>query len=133
MSDMYWYYGGYTHAANSVAIRSIQKSYVQSSTGKTHLLRQNWTIEGKLVGDRAMIYADLSLMQSSYSKNDKNFGFSGTPFQVYTSNTIGGVIVTGPVNHEEMKGAHGTTYLKYVISLHADLAACDQGEVLEFQ
>lgn len=131
-TDVYFYYGGYTHAANSVAVRSIQKSFVMSPFGKRHVIRHMWTIEGKLLGDRSSINSQLTTLLTAYSAQGQSFGFLNSPLQVDSSTSIGGAMCTGPIQHEMIRGAEGTTYLRFYASLQADFPACLTGEVLDF-
>lgn len=133
MADSFFFYGAYTHTANSVAVKNITKSFMMSPFGKTHILRHSWTIEGKLIIGDGAIEAQLEGLQVAYSVHGRSFGFIGRPaLQIDSTATLGGTIVTGPVNHEEMKGSHGVNYLKYTVGLQADFPYVVQGTVLDF-
>ncbi len=130
---MQFVYGGYSHADNSVAFKNIQKTYVMGPNGRLHMLRVQWSLEGKLLGlNQGDIMTQLAELMSIYSFPNQSAGFPGTPFYLQNGDAIGGVLVTGPITHGEIKGAEGVTYLRYGFSLQADFPWAINGQVLAF-
>lgn len=56
-----------------------------------------------------------------------------TDFIVDSSQTVGGVRVTNPVSHNDIRGAQGVTYLYYSFGLTWDVLWSRSGDVLEFE
>lgn len=135
---MQFVYGGYIHADNSVAFTNVQKTLIVAQNGRPHILKIDWGIEGKLISQnsfdpRTDIMNQLAILIAAYSINGQNAGFPGTPFYLNSSDAIGGVLVTRQPSHGEIRGAQGTTYLKYQIGLEAQLPYTTSGQVLDFQ
>jgi len=140
---MQFVYGNYYHAPNSVYFKSINREWVRSPTGRRHTVRVSWNIGGKLLGPSPTsptlpsIYTQLELLQLAYTYDNQsavlldNNG-NETNFIVDSSQTIGGVIVTNPVSHEEIKGADGVTYLRYSVGLSWEILWASPNDVLEF-
>jgi hypothetical protein len=123
---MQFVYGGYSHDVNSVAFTSVQRQYIDSPNGKHKIFRVNWGLKGKIIRPgQSQVFGVLSSLQNAYSIGghsaamlDNNGG--PTLFTMDSPSSIGGVLITNPVSHEEISGAHGTTFLKYTFGLQAD-------------
>ena len=131
--EMQFSYGSYVHDDNSVAFKNIRRSFLMSQNEKTHILRVNWDIEGKIIRPTiSEIYTQLNFLVAAYSVNGQSVGFSGTPFFINNAATMAGVIVTGPISHDGIRGAEGVTYLRYTASLQAEYLWLQEGTILSF-
>lgn len=135
---MQFVYGAYYHAPNSVFFKAINREWVRGPTGRRHMARTSWLINGKLLGSSIQdIQSQLELLQLAYATEpasavmlDNNGNF--TQWIVDSSQTVGGVIVTNPVSHEMLKGAEGVTYLKYSVGITWDVLWAGPQDVLEW-
>lgn len=135
---MQFVYGNYAFDPNSVAITSVTNSFVRSDNGRPHLLRKSLALKGKIVRpSTAEIFAVLVNMQQALSINGMSaamYDNSGavSPFFLDSSSAIGGVTVSQAISHDEISGAHGTTFLRYKFALEADYLWSGQQDVLSF-
>ena len=135
---MQFFYGSYYHDLNSVAFTGVTNSFIRSQNGRPHLIRKSWSCKGKIVRwSQAEIFNQLTQLQLAYSINGQSAGLldnSGqlTPFLLDSSTALGGVIVAEPISHDEISGAHGTTFLRYKFALQADYLWSGPTDVLSF-
>ena len=135
---MQFFYGSYYHDLNSVAFTGVTNSFIRSQSGRPHLIRKSWSCKGKIVRrSQAEIFNQLLQLQLAYSINGQSAGLldnSGqfTPFMLDSSTALGGVIVAEPISHDEISGAHGTTFLRYKFALQADYLWSGPTDVLSF-
>lgn len=133
-------FGSYSHAPGSIYFKSIHRAFIRGQTMRTHLVRSNWLLEGKLIGTSMQdLQGQLSALQSAYAFGGyfnagmKDNNGNQTQWWVYGGSTIGGIRITAPVNHHELKGAEGITYLKYTVGIEWDLPWANQADALSYQ
>lgn len=134
---MQFFYGNYLHADRSVKFKNITKHYTLGQNQRTHILRVDWALEGKLVttnpgNPQVDLMNQLGVLINAYSVNGLSAGFPSTPWILDSSQAIGGVLVTQPISHGEIKGAEGVTYLYYTFGLQADFPYASPGQTLAF-
>lgn len=135
---MQFFYGNYYHSPNSVAFSGVNRTFVRGQSGRVHLLHVDWQLDGKLLGvNQADIFNQLNVMMLAYTQDGLSAGLLDnngnlTPFTMNGALALGGVRVTSPVSHQQVKGADGVTYLKYKIGLAADFPYASALDVMSF-
>jgi hypothetical protein len=124
---MQFFYGAYVHQNNEVFFSSINRTMRRGQTQRAWILNVNWQLEGKLIGEQDVMFAQLNEMILAYGTDGYSAGMlandgSFSPFTINGALALGGTRITSPVSHNTLKGADGATYLKYKIGLEADFA-----------
>jgi hypothetical protein len=135
---MQFIYGGYAHDVNSVHFTRVVRSLPRGANQRANLLTTEWGLRGKIIrSTQAEIFAQLALLKLAYSVDGFSAGMydnngQKTTFFLDNSIAVGGVRVSRPISHGEIKGAEGTTYLYYEFGLSADYLS-GPGGYLEFE
>lgn len=134
---MQFYYGGYFHDANSVAFESATRTMIRSQNQTGHILRVNWAMKGKIVGNQAYIWSTINLMRTAYSTDGLTAGMldnsgNSTPFTINSAASLGGIRVINPISHGPIEGAEGNTYLRYKFALEADFPYAFANDILSW-
>ncbi len=129
-------YGSYTHPPGEIAFAGIQRAIVYSPTQRRNILRETWNLKGKIVkqgsDSQSQLFAAYAQLRTAYSSDGGSAGFAGTPFWLDNGNAIGGIIVTQPISHGEIKGAEGVTFLNYTLALQKDSFLSKPDHVLSY-
>ena len=135
---MQFQYGGYAHDINSVYFTRVNRSLKRGPNQRANLLTTEWGLKGKIIrSSQSAILAQLATLKSAYSVDGFSAGMydsNGNQTTFYLDNNLaqGGVRVSQPISHGEIKGAEGTTYLYYEFGLAADYLS-RPGGYLEFE
>lgn len=123
---MFFRYGNYTHASNSVALRSVRREVVRNRRNFRQAIRHTWDLSGVLIPASASSSAITTLantLQNAYS-DGRDAGLyedDGTPtIHVWRNGaTIGGVRVVS-LSFPDGVGAAYVTQLRFAITLMAE-------------
>lgn len=135
---MQFVYGSYAHDINSVYFTRVNRVLRRGPNQRANLLSTEWGMKAKIIrSNQAAIFSVLGGMKAAYSVDGFSAGMydnNGNQTTFFLDNNLaqGGVRVTQPPSHGEIKGAEGTTYLYVEFGLAADYLSSPGGP-LEFQ
>jgi hypothetical protein len=136
-----FFYGDYQHPPGEVAFASIIRNIIYSQTQRANLLREAWSMKGKIVKQGAtsqsQIFSALASTRQVYSVNGYSAGLldmngAQTPFFLDTTQAIGGVIVTSPISHGDLSGSETATFLHYTFGLMGDTFKSSISDLLSY-
>lgn len=136
-----FFYGDFRHPDSEVAFAGIQRTIRFSETQRENILRESWSLRGKIVkqgaASQSRVFAALGEIRSAYALHGQSAGLLDqdghqTPFLLDNSKAIGGVTVTNPVSHGEISGSETATYLHYTFGLQMDSFASQPNVILAY-
>ena len=130
---MQFTYGRGQFEPNSVSIASFNQSLVLGQNGRPLMRKVQLNVNGKIIGhDSGEVMSKLNNIYGACNQNYSDAGFPGTPIWLSNGNAIGGVIVSRPVSHQEVKGAEGITYIRWSAGFEANYPMAKAGDILAF-
>ena len=138
-------FGSYSHAESEVAFASIRREVILSQTQRPHILRESWSMKGRIVGvgsdPQAMIFSTLNALRDAYARPANYAGMSlpGGSIRIGSASVQGcigengqTVLVTSPISHGPIQGANGATFLEYTFGLQCDSFLSNVTELLSY-
>ena len=129
-------YGGYSHAADEVVLRSIEKSKAYGPRGYATEFVETWTFEGILqAATPAALTTAMAQLEEAYSRSGQNLIFyidgTATRHFLLNSGSMGGPIVTS-LSWLSQFSAEYTTFRSYSITVTARISQ-NEDELVEFR
>ena len=99
MTAEIFFYGSYQHPPGEVAFASISRNIIYSQTQRANLLREAWSMKGKIVKQgptsQSQVFSALAATRQAYSTNGQSAGLldangAQTPLFLDTNQAIGG-------------------------------------------
>lgn len=136
---MIFQYGGFSHAANECWINSFRSEAVRTPRGYVRSYRKVAVFSGRIIGNQSQITSALAARMNAYSYQGGDFrvydnASGATPIQFISANTMGGTVVSGPINLRNVDNAQYGTYLEYDVIVEAEFASAEAGaRILDYQ
>lgn len=136
---MIFSYGGFNHDANECWITRFRAEAVRTPRGYVRSYRRSISFSGRIIGNQSQITTALAARMTAYSFQGGNFAVydnsnNTTPIYFNSAASMGGTVVSGPVNLRNVTDAQYGTYLEYDCSVEAEFAAAEAGAaILDYQ